>query len=258
MKTTPLTGNEIIIRNKKYDNGVEIKLDDIRRDKTGEITRKVSELAIAAADLKVQLVDDLLTYGDTSTLGLAFDGANFFSASHSFGASGTVKNLLTTADVGQLIVTSLTKVTPEEAAVAMMGMISYMMSFLDDQGRPINQNSMDWTVGVPPRHYGAFQTAASANQLAGGQTNPLSNTFNVTVIPVNTDWTVEFFVANTGDVNKPFIIQEEQPLDVQMFDETNDAKGTRERQTAIVHALWQGGSGYGDWRKMAKGTLATS
>lgn len=257
MKVSPLTVREIIINNYIYDDGIEIPVQDIRRDRTGEIQRKVSELAESAADLKVQLIDDLLIYGDTTTLGLAWDGQKFFDTDHSYGASGTIINDIATAQVGALTVGNLAEVTPEEAADIIMGVIAYMMRFKDDRGRPINQNSRKWDVIVPPTLAAPFITAAYANNLAGGETNPLK-AFDVNVtVNGGVDWTAEIAVVNTGDVNKAFIIQEEEPVNIEMFDSSNDPLGTRERQTAKVHAQWEGGSGFGDWRKIAKATLST-
>lgn len=76
--------NGLTITNKKFEATLEVLVDEIRRDKTGQVMIRIGELAQRVNAHWAKLLTDLLV-----TNGLAYDGQNFFDTDHSEGGSGT-------------------------------------------------------------------------------------------------------------------------------------------------------------------------
>ena len=130
--------NGITITNKKFEATLDVLVDWLRRDKTGQLKIRIAELAGRAGGHWGKLLSTLITNGTGSTSGLCYDGQYFFDSDHSEGDSGTQLNLLTNSQVGALDVTTATTPTPVEAAKAILGVIGYMLTYKDDQGEPMN------------------------------------------------------------------------------------------------------------------------
>lgn len=249
---------EINVRNKSWVNGINVEVDDIDDDQTDTIQQAISSFGTVAGDLYVELIDQLLIYGDTTTYGTAWDGKEFFAvaaAAHTFGESGSMANDLTATEVPELNVT-LAAPTVEEIAKALMGVIAYFYTYKDEKGRPINMGAKSFGVIVPPNLAGVFLSAVAEKNLAGGQTNPL-NQFNVEVI-VNgaVDWTAEFAVFIKDSVEKPFIIQERQPLVITTLDLDNAPAYVVQNDAVGIRGKMRGNAAYGMFLKIIKATLS--
>src|SRR3954470_5701058 len=164
------------ITNVKYEASLRFDLDDLRRTvKSGnQIPTVLAEMAAKAAKHPEQLLTTLITDGDTTTSGLAYDGQNFFSASHSEGSSGTQKNDLTATEVPAADVTTATAPTATEWANTLLQTIGYMYGLVDDQGDPINGDARNFAVMVGTTSlYSGLVQAIGLNALASGADNPL-------------------------------------------------------------------------------------
>lgn len=259
-----LRADGITLTNQLYEATLRIDIDDMRRDKTGQINVRIAELAKRAAMHWEKLLSALIEAGIAATLGLAYDGQYFYDSDHSEGSSGTQLNLLTATQVTQLDVGTATAPTEAEMAKAILGVIGYMLSYKDDQGEPINGDVRSFLVMVGNANlYGPTMAACIEKQLEAGsgavQPNVLrSSGFSLECIlnPFMTaaSWTDDFFIFRTdGDV-RPFILQEEQAVKVDAIAEGSEMEiNERQHQYGVTA---QRAVGYGMWQHAALATLS--
>lgn len=261
-----LTSKAIRVVNEVWDDSLQIDIDDIRRDKTGQVAIRINELA----DRVVEHFDKQLTTwiingdADVAGYGLAYDGQYFFDTDHSEGSSGTLENNLDSSDVGQLNVATATAPTQSEMSEAIMGVIAYMYGYLDDQGEPMNGNARNFLVLCPTNLYGPAR---------GGVTNGVSITsggaftqnilaalpeFNIRVAcnpRLNADSTSVFYVFRTDGRTKPFIVQEEKALT--MYTALGEgSEYEAENRVQMYPVEWIGGFGFGQWQHAVRATLS--
>ncbi|HUW35622.1 MAG TPA: Mu-like prophage major head subunit gpT family protein, partial [Planctomycetota bacterium] len=141
-----LSHEGITIANRKFESTLEISVDDLRRDKTSQISLRIGELAIRTASHWLKLLNTLIEAGTSS---LCYDGHYFFDTAHAEGSSGTQLNALAAGQVPKLDVTTATAPTPDEMASAILGVIGYMLGYKDDQGEPMNELAREFIVMVP-------------------------------------------------------------------------------------------------------------
>lgn len=207
----------LTIINKKFESSLRVDLDDLRRDKTGQIMLRLGELALAAGAYHwFDLLTTLTLNGTSATSGLAYDGQYFFDTDHAEGSSGSQKNALTSSEVASLNVGTATAPTEAEFALALFDVISWFYTLVDDRGRPMNGQAKSFAVMTPISLSGRAAAAIAKNTLvsAGGAVvdNPLkASGWNISLIPNPglSAWTDKFAVFRTDGQTKPFILQEE-------------------------------------------------
>jgi phage major head subunit gpT-like protein len=247
------------IKNKTFEATLAIALDDLRRDKTGQILIRVDEMADRANQHWEKLVSDLISGGAATT---CYDGQYFFDTDHSEGDSGTQKNSLTASEVAALNVGTATAPTAAEMAEALLGVIGYLYGFKDDQGEPINGEARSFLAMVPVPFWGPAVTAVSANLLnkaAGSLDNPLQGVIrqgiNIDVVAnPRLAWTTQFAVFRTDGRAKPFILQEEEGVTVSALAEGSEEEFKNDRHLYGVKAIRN--AGYGLWQHAALATLS--
>lgn len=215
------------IRNRAYEGTIEIAERDLTRDATGMLQARLNTFAAdAGAEHWESLLVDLMNSG---TSGYAYDGVVFYSASHTWGDSGTQKNLITATEVPSANVGTATAPTPAEAANVLMETIGYMMTLKNDKGRPINGSARNFVVQVATAPlFSAFSQAWNNPVLAATVSNPTLGLkqagFNITTIltPTLTSSTAVVRVHRVDGPVKPFIIQEEQALQVDLLGRGSD------------------------------------
>lgn len=200
----------ITLTNEKF----EATIDDDKRnwmwDKTGLLNTIVSRFVGRSLTHWNKLCSEAIELGETA---LTYDGATFFSASHSFGASGTLKNLVTKTTVPQLQVVSTTAVTVAEMANAIYGCINQFRTFKDDEGEPLNEDAMHFLVMVPTALSASAQQAVANKTVANSTSvidNPLGNAnfkIDIAVNPRLTSSTV-FYVFVVDGEGPAFILQQ--------------------------------------------------
>lgn len=257
-----LRSKGVSIENLLFEATLAIALDDLRRDKTGQVMVRVDEMADRANGHWEKLLSDLLLAGEAAA---CYDGQYFFSASHVEGGSGTQTNLVTKTEVPGLEVTTTTAPTAAEMAAAIMGVIGYFYSFKDDQGEPLNGMARNFLVMVPvlTTWWASALTAVTANllnQAAGSLDNPLQGAFrqgiNVDVVGnprLNTTFTESFVVMRTDGRAKPFILQEEEGVKVEALAEGSEEEFKNNRHLYGIKASRN--VGYGYWQHAIKATL---
>lgn len=204
----------ITLINEKFETTLVDARENWQYDKTGQLNQRLQDLVTRTQTHWNKLCSELLVAG-TSTL--TYDGQYFFDTDHSFGSSGTQKNLLTSSEVGALNVTTPANPTAAEMADAIYGVINWFYSLKDDVGEPINEGAERFMVVCPTNHAAAARTAATKAILtntSGSLDNPLLGSgFTIDVVP-NPRFTATdaFYVLREDGSLKPFILQQRGPV----------------------------------------------
>ena len=210
---------EMTLRNRPYEDTMDIPVADLRRDKTGFLRRRAAEMGTKAG----QHWDTLLS-AEMETNNNSYDGQGFFDTDHD--ESGTNQtNALTNTQVPAADVTSTAAPTADEAADIITQTVGYATKITDDQGDPINGDARNWMIMIGGDNqaaiWGAFMRAISADRLASGASNlvpALGMTFEVVANPRLTstsDTHVYFFRLDAPLA--PYILQDEEPLTTQLI-----------------------------------------
>ena len=254
---------KITIENDEYQTGVRVDRMFLRRDKTAQLRIRLGDLASRANAHWKGLIRTLIRNGTGATSGLCYDGSYFFADDHSEGSAGTQKNLLTSGEVSALNVGTATAPTEAEAALAIMGVIGYMMQYKDDQGEAINEEASRWVILCPFNLYGAFQ-AAVANRLlntgSGSATNPLPGVWDIVVkMVVGIEATAGtpsavFYVFRADGRSRAFIRQEETAPALDILGEGSEYM--KEHGRALFNVWTSRGAVYGHWFHGSHNTLS--
>jgi phage major head subunit gpT-like protein len=238
--------NGITIINKEYEATMEVLLRELRRDKTGQIMVRVNELADRANAHWASLLSTLILAGP-STVG--YDNQYFFDTDHSEGSSGTQDNDLS-IDISGLpcaVHGTITVPSTEEMMLCILSAVNAMVSFKDDQGEPMNEAAQNFLVMVAPSLWAPSVAACTKMQIATGVDNVLKATgFNI--VPVAnvrlSTWTSSFAVFRTDGNVKPFIKQEEVPIQVSAIAEGSELEFKEFKHQYGVYASRNVGYGY--------------
>lgn len=250
-----LRENGITISNKTFEATLEINVDDLRRDKTGQINIRIGEMADRVNQHWASLLTTLIA---TSTT-LGYDGEYFFDTDHSEGDSGTQTNKLTASDYSDLNVTTAANPTAVELATAILKMIQHMYSFKDDQGEPMNENAAQFMCMVPVNMWAAAMQAVRSNLLSTGTgaiDNPLKNS-ELQITPVanpRLTGTTVLYVFRTDGRAKPFILQSETDVEMTAIAEGSEEEFKHNRHLYGVKAIRNVGTGY--WQQAVMATLS--
>lgn len=236
----------VILVNQLFEATLGFDVDELRRDKSPQGAARIRDLGVRVAEHWAKLLTDLIRTNPN-----AYDGATFFSASHSEGTSGTQKNLLTASEVPALNVTTPTDPTDIEMSKAIRGVVAYMQGLLDDQGEPMNTGGRNYLVLVPNNLWAAA-VAATQNPLlasgSGAQTNPIVNMQGYRFTPVanprlnQSGEDDDFFVFRTDAPAAALIRQEElfetSEDDSEIFKHNRILFGVKALRT-VGPAFWQ-------------------
>jgi len=255
-----LRSNGLTIFNKKFEATVDIPLDWLRRDKTGQIRMRIGELADRAGEHWGDLLSTFIANGTGATSGYCYDGKYFFDSDHSEGASGTQSNLLTSSEVSFLNVTTATAPTATEVMNSVLGVIAHMMTYKDDQGKPMNANAKEFLVMVAPYLMGPFMAGLFNAVVDSGASNTIVAArsvegFNISlaVNPLLT-WTTNFAVFRTDARTKAMIRQQEVAPQMKIKGAGSDYEFDNDAHQYGVDSVDNGGSG--DWQYAAHATLS--
>lgn len=257
-KARGLRVNEATVLNSLFEATIDLPRDYFRRDKTGQLMLRVGELASRAVTHWNSLATNLIVNGASSQI---YDGANFFSASHSEGDSGTQKNLLTAAEYPVLNVGTPAAPTPAEMADAILAVVNHFYGYLDDQGEPVNEDASEFLVMVPVNLAPAARAAVASNMLNdgnGSKDNPLKSQtdFKVSVAtnPRLALGGVDFYAFRTDAASKALILQEEYATEASAKAEGSEYEhDTNHWQFGLKASR---GAGYGLWNQAIKATLS--
>lgn len=247
------------LRNKTWEQTLEIDVEDLRQDKTGQLSARVADMARVAALHPEKLISTLIMDGDGTT-GLCYDGQEFFDTDHSEGASGTQKNDLGSTEIPSANVTTATAPTPTEAGNVIVETIAYMMGWVDDTGEPVNGEARDFIVMAGTASlYSACVQAVRLNNLASGAMSPVlgltSAGLNITPVfnPRLSADTAVLCVFRADAAVKPFILQRAVPLETQLLGAGSEYEAIHNKHLFGVKMVHN--AGYGMWNQAARVTL---
>jgi phage major head subunit gpT-like protein len=235
----PLRSQGLTIVNKTWEATVRVDADEQRRDKSGQLLVRISELARRVATHPNKLLTALVLAGESSP---GYDGQYFFDTDHSEGDSGPQSNDLT-ADAA-----TPSAPTDREMYEAIVDAIGQVLSFRDDQGEPMNDTAREFLVMVPMSFLGATLVALSG-QTVQSTSNPLASGAPFTVRWIanpRLTWTDKFALFRTDGTTRPFIFQEELPVQVQVLAEGSELEINENQHQYGVKAVHA--AGYGFWQ----------
>lgn len=234
----PLRTQGMTIANKTWEATVRIDADEQRRDKTGQILVRINELARRVATHPNKLITDLILQGESTE---TYDGSNFFASDHSEGDSGTQSNSFS------YNVTTTTAPTEDEMYQAIVTTISNLLHLRDDTGEPVNEGTREFVVMIPMGFLSS--TLSALTQPRGDVNNPLAgpDPFRVTWIAnPRLTWTNKFCVFRSDGSTRPFIFQEEMPVQVHALAEGSELEANENQHQYGVKAVHA--AGYGFWQ----------
>jgi phage major head subunit gpT-like protein len=217
------------IINRLFEQTVGIPVDDLRRDKTGQIVARLGELAQAGAYHWEDLLTALMNANATNT----YDGVAFFGTTHpiaeSTTGSTTAKNLITATEVPALNIGTATAPTAAEAALIVTGLVGHMFTFQNDQGFYVNRGAKSWLIMVATTaQLAAYSVAISGQNTSVDVANPvrgllaMGHTFRVELNPGLTSSTDMVYLFRRDGRVKPFILQQEFAPKVTVLGEGSD------------------------------------
>ncbi len=240
--------NGITITNKTFEATMEVLLDEIRRDKTGQVMVRVREMAQRTNAHWAKLVSTLLIAGEAST---CYDGQYFFDTDHSEGDSGTQSN-----DIS-VDITTTTAPTAAEMETGILKSIEQILGFKDDQGEPMNESARSFLVMVPVPFMSAAAAAIGSQIVVGASNNINSNRimtlgniggFNVELaVNARLSWTTKFATFRTDAETKAIIRQEEEGVTVSAIAEGSELEFRENKHQYGVKAIRN--VGYGYWQR---------
>lgn len=238
--------NGITIANKKYEATLEVPLDWMRRDKTGQIQVRIDEMAQRANAHWAKLLTALIIAGE-STAG--YDGQYFFDTDHSEGDSGTQSN-----DI-EVDITTTTAPTSAEMETAILSATQQIMGLKDDQGEPMNEDARRFVIMVPV----PFMKAAAAalndaiivtNSSGAVKSNTIGSlsgfTYELAINPRLT-WTTKLALFRADGGASAIIRQEEEALKISALAENSEEEFKHDRHLYGIKTMRN--VGYGYWQK---------
>lgn len=249
------------ILNKLWEQTVGIPVDDLRRDKTGQIVARLGELGQAGAYHWEDLITSLLNSNGAQT----FDGQNFFDTDHpvseSTTSSTTAKNSIAAADLPALNVGTATAPTAAEAALVITGLVGYFFSFTNDRGFYVNRGAKSWLIMVSTAElYAAYSVAVSGQNTSVDVANPVrgllsqGHTFRVELNPGLSGVTDTVFMFRRDGRVKPFILQQEYAPRVTVLGEGSD-HAFKHREHLFGTEVSRN-AGYGVWYHALKAQMS--
>lgn len=238
--------NGITIANKKYEATLEVPLDWMRRDKTGQIQVRIDEMAQRANAHWAKLLTSLIIAGE-STAG--YDGQYFFDTDHSEGDSGSQSN-----DI-EVDIATTTAPTSAEMETAILSATQQIMGLKDDQGEPMNEDARRFVLMVPVPFMKAAAAALndsiivtnSSGAVKSNTTASLSGfTYELAINPRLT-WTTKLALFRADGGASALIRQEEEALQISALAENSEEEFKHDRHLYGIKAMRN--VGYGYWQK---------
>lgn len=248
--------NGFTIANKHFESTIEIRLRDMRRDKTGQIEARVNEHVDRAEQHWGSLLSTLILNGATT---VCYDGQYFFDTDHVEGDSGVQSNSIS-VDISALPAAlhgTTTAPSLEEMQQSIAAGIVQIGTFKDDAGEPMNEEAGSFLVLVPPTLAIVANNAVAPSVLGAlaQNLNPSAKGYSIQVASNVrlSSWTDKFAVIRTDSAIKPFILQAETDVMVKIKDENSDFAFDNDAIQVGLDA-WRN-AGYGYWQRACLVTM---
>jgi phage major head subunit gpT-like protein len=251
------TENNLTIRNKHFEATIEVLVKDLRRDKSGQVMTRIRDLARRTNSHWASLLSTLIINGAATE---CYDGQYFFDTDHSEGSSGAQSNDLEVDISGLPVETAGTITNPAiaEMQFAIAKGVQQIVSFVDNQGEPMNSDASEFLVMVPTTFMNtALQAVATPVQVGETQSalQAMKGQFalNVVVNP-RLSWTTQFALFRTDSALKSFIRQEETGVQLKIKGYGSEYEFDNDAHQYGVDT-WRN-VGYGYWQNACLITLA--
>ena len=226
-----LSAFKYTVVNDDFEATVEVDRNDIDDDNLGIYKPQAEMAGFSAKKLPEEIVDELKNNAFANT---CYDGQYFYDSDHPV-AGASVSNLGTVA---------LSGATQAAAAASYGAARLAIMSFKDDEGRPLKL--VGDTLEVPPALETQGKRLVEMEKLADDTPNPYYKTAKLIVNPGLTSTTAWFLHVTSMPV-KPFVYQERKaPNFVEQTDPQQDNVFMRkkfrfgaEARVAGGYAFWQ-------------------
>jgi hypothetical protein len=243
----------VIIPNLPFEATLEVLVDEMRRDKTGQVLVRINDLADRTNSHYAKLMSGLIIAAEST---VCYDGQFYFDTDHQEADSPTQSNKIqfSLATDGAAIPSAergtTTKPGPGIMELAMLKGVETMLGFKDDQGEPMNENAAQFTAMFPISYTSAALAATTSVTLGAGRTNTLVAQKSFGINPIanpRLPWTDKLAIfRNDGNV-KPFIRQEEVPVEMSAIAEGSELEFKERKHQYGVYASRN--VGYGYWQQ---------
>jgi phage major head subunit gpT-like protein len=219
--------------NDDWEATVEVDRNDIEDDNLGIYSPMAQEAGYSSKQLPDEIDADLK---NNAFVNLCYDGQYFYDTDHPVGEART-----STSNKGTAV---LSAATTAAAAASYGAARTAIMSFKDDEGRPLGL--IPDVLEVPPALEATARLICENEKLTDQSPNPYRGTATVIVNPRLTSATAWFLHVTTRPI-KPFVYQErKKPVFVQQVDPASDDVFMRKKFKFGAEARAAGG--YGFWQ----------
>jgi len=199
----------IKVTNSHFEATIPVKLSELRRDKTGMLRMRISDLARRGSTHWARHLSDLILAGEAAP---SYDGAYYYDTNHVLGDTPAQSNKID-VDISALpaaVHGSVTAPSPAEAQQAMLRGISAITGFKDEHLEPRNESAREFTVmtgsGLAPAVRAGLtkdvNTAESTFDFGGMRVTQRTN--------VRLDASVsKIYIFRTDGMTKPIFRQQE-------------------------------------------------
>jgi hypothetical protein len=161
--------HELDVRNKLFENTLELSQDDWEEDKLGQLSKRIADLSARAAVLPQAQLTSAVIVGNAT----AYDGVALFGDRTAVGTGGGIDNARTAADDAVLNITTPASPTSEEMKAGILALIQAMFGAVDEEGEPVNADASRFEVMVPVNHMAATAAALRVDLTSAGVSNTL-------------------------------------------------------------------------------------
>ena len=241
--------NSLTIKNKHFEATLEIDVDDLRRDKTGQVLARIGELADRTNAHWASLLSTLIGNADST---VCYDGEFFFDTDHTEGENTTNQDNDITVDISALPTTNsgvITAPSVGEMQASILKGIQQILGFLDNQSEPMNENASNFMVFVPTALWNVARASVTMPLIDRGESNVLVGTSDLSITvhaDARSSWTDSFAVFRTDSSMPPFIRQEEKPVSISAIAEGSEHEFKNNEHIYGVDT-WRN-VGYGYWQ----------
>ncbi len=251
--------NTISATNVKYEATLEILLDDLRRDDTGQARMRIQDLARRANSHWAQLLTALIIAGESTA---CYDSQFFFDTDHTEGNNDTNQSNDLSIDISATpaaVNGTTTAPSPEEMSYVIMQMIQAIMGFKDNENQPMGEDATGFLIMCPVPLTNSVSSAIGSLSFGNGATNQLLGFakelgFNLEfAVNPRLTWTEKVCCFRTDDGGKGLIRQNEKPVQLK-----SKAEGS---EYEFDNDAWQFGvdasrtTQYGFWQDACLATM---
>lgn len=237
----------VTIVNKNFEATLEVLVDEIRRDKTGQVMVRVRELAERTNSHWASLLSALLIAGEAA---VCYDGQYFFDTDHVEDDSGSQSNDLTSD------ITTTTAPTSGEMETAILKSIEAILGFKDNQGEPMNEGARMFEIMVPVPFMSSAAGAIGSQIIVDSSTSRSNRILTLgslggfqVGLRVNPrlTWTTKFATFRADGQTKALIRQEEEGVTMSAIAEGSELEFKERKHLYGVKAIRN--VGYGYWQR---------